>query len=205
MFPYLQLTRDIFNCSFFWHLFTFRLRFIGCAKIQYGELYIKMIGKPLAFTHLYTPVPSRWWPVLNFIYWKRWFTEPLLQSRPWEYPVSRENTLWSQVPMGRALRTGAKMEVNTRLLSLGALSCCLPRIILDTKERSQESWTVTPIKTRFYDHNAVNTFNQSQWDSSCERYSTVWTKKGNQPGKDWRHKHPVIPLNFSPSYFRKCW
>ena len=124
---------------------------------------------------------------------------------PWEYPVSRENTLWSQVPMGRALMTGAKMEVNTRLLSLGALSCCLPRIIPDTKERSQESWTVTPVKTRLYDHNAVNTFNQSQWDSSCERYSTVWTKKGNQPGKDWRHKHPVIPLNFSPSYFRKCW
>lgn len=54
MFSYFQLTQDIFQLLYFWDLFTFRLRFVNCAKIQYGELYIKEIGKP---RHVYTYIP----------------------------------------------------------------------------------------------------------------------------------------------------
>lgn len=102
---------------------------------------------------------------LNCIYWKTWFIEPVLRARPWDYPVSKANSLWISRPCGQPLWWGAHTEVNTSLLTLGAFSCCcLPSITLDTRERSQENWTISSIKTILSGHSEMNTFHGGQWE-----------------------------------------
>lgn len=138
--------------------------------------------------------------MLKFIDWNTWFIDPLLWVRPWEYPVSNTNSLWS---LGSP-DDGAEIRVSARLFSLGTFSCCLPSITWDTRGRGPESWTVSPIKT-LWDHNEMDRVCRSQWNSLCHR-GTGWSGERENASLE-RPGEPNIQLytsHFSPPYFGKC-